>query len=145
LQWVLPGGSFTLTGKFQDSKVTDPITGEKRVISNFIENQLSAELRQDMTTAKLAWGFLFQGYSPNDNFRVREVDSYRQLRRLDAYIETTVIDGFKLKLTANSITGDTERRDRHFYSPDRTGDLALRELTYFRPGTWWLLSLSSSF
>jgi hypothetical protein len=145
LQRVLPGGSFTLSGKFQDSKVTDPVTGEKRVISNFIENQLTAELRQDMNAAKLAWGLLFQGYSPNVNFRLSEVDSYRQLRRLDAYIESTVIDGFKLKLTAYSITGDTERRDRQFYAPDRTGDLALRELTYFRPGTWWLLSLSSNF
>jgi hypothetical protein len=145
LKKVLPGGSFTLGGKLQDSRVTDPVTGETRSISNFIENQVTAELRQDATAAKLAWGLYFQGYSPTVNYRLREVDNYRQVRRLDAYIESTVIDGFKLKLTAYNILGDTERRDRNFYSPDRTGDPALGELTHFRPGTWWLLSVSSSF
>lgn len=145
LKKLLPGGNFTLSGKLQDSKVTDPVTGETRPIGNFIENQVTAELRQDATAAKLAWGLYFQAYSPTVNYRIREVDNYRQVRRLDAYFESTVIEGFKLKLTAYNILGDTERRDRGFYTPDRSGNLALDELTYFRPGTWWLLSLSSSF
>ena len=121
------------------------MTGETRPISNFIENQVTAELRQDATAAKLAWGLAFKGYSPNVNYRLREVDNYRQLRQLDAYLESTVIDGFKLKLTGYNILSDTERRDRNFYTPDRTGDQAFGELSYFRPGTWWLLSVSSSF
>jgi hypothetical protein len=141
----LPGGNFTVTGKLQDSRVTDPVTGATRSIGNFIENQVTAELRQDLGAAKLAWGLYFQAYSPNDNFRLREVDGYRQLRRLDLYLESTLLEGFKLKLTAYNILSDTERRDRNFYTPDRSGELALGELTHFRPGTWWLLSLSSSF
>lgn len=145
LKPVLPGGNLTISGKLQDANVTDPVTGETRNISNFIENQVTAELRQDATAAKLAWGLQFQAYSPTVNYRLRETDNYRQVRRLDAYLESTLIEGFKLKLTGYNILSDTERRDRGFYTPDRTGVLALEELTYSRPGMWWLLSLSSSF
>ncbi len=145
LKPVLPGGNLTISGKLQDANVTDPVTGETRNISNFIENQVTAELRQDASAAKLAWGLQFQAYSPTVNYRLRETDNYRQVRRLDAYLESTLIEGFKLKLTGYNILSDTERRDRGFYTPDRTGVLALEELTYSRPGMWWLLSLSSSF
>jgi len=102
-------------------------------------------LRQDLTAARFAWGLVFQGYSPETDYGLRETDSFRQLRRLDAWIETTAFAAFKLRLTVNSITGDTERRDRRFYEPDRNGVLFARELSYFRPGTWWLLTASGSF
>jgi hypothetical protein len=64
---------------------------------------------------------------------------------LNAFIETTVFDGFKITLTAYNVLGDTEERERRFFTPDRGGALALREFSHFRPGTWWLLNVSSSF
>jgi len=145
LQPVLPGATFSVNTTLRDSEVTDPTTGARRQISDFIENELGAELRQDLTAARFAWGLVFQGYSPETDYGLRETDSFRQLRRLDAWIETTAFAAFKLRLTVNSITGDTERRDRRFYEPDRNGVLFARELSYFRPGTWWLLTASGSF
>ncbi len=145
LQPVLPGATFSVNTTLSNSEVTDPTTGEERQISDFIEDTLTAELRQDLSAAKFSWGLVFTGYSPETDYGLREIDSFRQLRRLDAWIETTAFEAFKIRLTANSITGDTERRDRRLYEPDRTGVLFARELSNFQPGTWWLLTASGSF
>jgi len=142
---LLPGGIFSVNSTLQDAEVRDPITGAKRDISSFPENELTAELRQDIAAAKLAWGLHFESQSANTDYGLREIDSFRQLRMLNAFVETTFIEGFKIKLAANNITGDTERRDRQFYLPDRNEPLALRELSHFRPGTWWTLTASSTF
>jgi outer membrane receptor protein involved in Fe transport len=145
LRKLLPGGTLVVNAMFSDSQVTDPTTGQERDISEYIEDELSAELRQDLTGLNLAWGLTFESYSPDTDYKLREVDSFRQLRMLNAFVETTVVKGFKLRLTANSITSDTEVRDRRFYQPDRTGLLEVRELSHFRPGTWWLLTFSGNF
>jgi hypothetical protein len=145
LKKLLPGGTLIVDAIFSDSQATDPTTGRQRDISEYIEDELSAQLRQDLTTLKLAWGLTFESFSPDTDYKLREVDSFRQLRMLNAFVETTLIDGFKIRLTANSITSDTEVRDRRFYEPDRTGQLEVRELSHFRPGTWWLLTISGNF
>jgi hypothetical protein len=141
----MPGGSLNVSGTWSDTKVHDPLTGERRQISDFSENDISATLRQDLNAAKLAWGLVFSGRSRDRDFRTDEIDSFRQIRQLNAFVETTVIDGFKIKLTAYNATSDTERRERVFFSPDRTGTVTQRELMHFRPGTWWLLTVSGSF
>lgn len=141
----LPGGSLNVSGTWSDTKVRDPLTGERRQISDFSENVISTTLRQDLNAARLAWGLVYNGRSRDRDFRTREIDSFRQLRQLNAFLETTVIEGFKIKLTAYNLTSDTERRERVFFAPDRTGAITQRELMHFRPGTWWLLTVSSSF
>jgi hypothetical protein len=145
LRAVLPGGTLSINATLQDGDATDPTTGAERDISEFIEDEVTAELRQDLTALKFAWGLSFESFSPDTDYKLREVDSFRQLRFLNAFVETTVIPGFKLKLAAESITGDTEKRDRQYYDPDRNGVLAFREISHFRPGTWWTLTLSGKF
>lgn len=145
LKAVLPGGTLSINATLQDSDATDPTTGADRDISELIEDEVSAELRQDLPALKFAWGLSFESFSPDTDYKLREVDSFRQLRMLNAFVETTVIAGFKLKLAAESINSDTEKRDRQYYEPDRNGALAFRELSHFRPGTWWTLTFSGKF
>jgi hypothetical protein len=142
---VLPGGTLSVTGTWSDSEVTDPLTGDRREIGDYIEKTVNAELRQDLNAVKLAWGLTYIASSPGPDFRINEVDRFTELQRLDAFVETTAIAGFKLKLVAYNLTSDTEHRQRRFYFPDRNGPLAGTETMYYRPGTWWLLTLSSSF
>jgi hypothetical protein len=145
LKAVLPGGTLSVNATLQDGDATDPTTGAERDISEFIEDEVTAELRQDLPALRFAWGLSFESFSPDTDYKLREVDSFRQLRMLNAFVETTLIAGFKLKLAAESITSDTEKRDRQFYQPDRNGSLLLRELSHFRPGTWWTLTFSGKF
>jgi hypothetical protein len=142
---VLKGGTLNVAGLFQDTEATDPVTGEKRMFSRTNENHLKAELRQDLAAARLAWGSTYEEYSPNTDYRLEETFSYRQLRRLDLFVETTWIENLKVRLEVQSALDGTEWRERRFYSPDRNGALVGREVGNFYPGHWWLLSVSSSF
>lgn len=142
---LLRGGTLNISGTWSDSDVRDPLTGETRAISDYFENQLGIELRQDLSAARFAWGVSFAASSVDSDYRTNEIDRFRELRRVDAFVETTAIAGYKLRLVAYNVTGDTEYRQRVFFTPDRNGALELRETMHFRPGTWALLTLSSSF
>jgi hypothetical protein len=145
LESLLPGGTVSVEGTWSDSSVRDPLTGRDREIGDSVGKSVQVELRQDLNVAKVAWGLTYLAMEPNTNYRIDEIDSFRELQRIDAFIETTAIVGYKLKLIAYNSLSDTEDRQRRFYSPDRRGALALTESAHFRPGTWWLLTLSSSF
>jgi outer membrane receptor for ferrienterochelin and colicin len=142
---VLKGGTLNVTGLTEDTEATDPVTGRKRKFSNTYENHLKIELRQDLNAAKLAWGTTFEAYTPDTDYRLDETFSFRELRRLDVFVETTWIENFKIRLEVDSALDATEWRERRFYSPDRNGALVGREVGNFYPGHWWLLTVSSSF
>jgi TonB-dependent receptor-like protein len=145
LKPLLPGGTLTVTGTARETDVVDPLTHEHRQVSDFMENQIKAELRQDLNVAKLAWGLNYEGYSADSDFRSSEVDTFRQLHRLDLFIETTWIANAKIRLVMQNILDDAEERDRRFYDPDRNGVLALRETASFYPDMWWMLTVSGNF
>jgi outer membrane receptor for ferrienterochelin and colicin len=145
LKPLLPGGTLSVNGTWSDSSVRDPLTGRDREIGDSVAEQVKVELRQDVNAAKSAWGLTYVASTANTNYRIDEIDSFRELQNVEAFIETTAIEGFKLKLIAYNALSDTEERGRQFYAPDRRGVLASTETGRFRPGTWWLLTLSSSF
>jgi len=142
---LLRGGTLSVAGLTESTEATDPVTGRKRKFSNTYENHLKAELRQDLGAAKLAWGTTFEAYTPDTDYRLDETFSFRELRRLDVFVESTWISNVKLRLEIQSALDGTEWRERRFYSPDRNGTLLGREVGSFYPGHWWLLTVSSSF
>ena len=90
---VLPGGTLSFTGKWRDIEVTDPLTGEKRQISNFVENNVRVDLRQDLSAAKLAWGMRYEGWSHDADFRLAEIDRYRGIYRAGGSQQGNAIPG----------------------------------------------------
>ena len=142
---LLRGGTFNLGGVWQDTEVRDPLTGEQRQFSDFLENSINAELRQDLQAARVAWGVGYRAFSRDTDYRLTEVNRFRQIRELNLFAETTWIKDFKIRLDLQSALDSTEDRDRRIYLPDRTGPLARRESGSYHPGHWWLLSISSSF
>jgi outer membrane cobalamin receptor len=142
---VLTGGTFTLGGTVRDTEVRDPLTRQHRPISDFIENELKAELRQDLTAAKLAWGVTYVTHTPDSDYRSNEINSFRELDRTDLFVETTVVADTKIRLELWNVLDDTEARDRRLFAPDRTGALSLRETAQFHPGTWWMLTAAGKF
>ena len=145
LRKLLPGGTLSVAGIVQEASVTDPVTAEDRTISDFIENELKVELRQDLNAARLAWGLTFQGYSAETNYRLDEIDAFRQLRRLDAFVETTAFADTKIRLIVQNVLDDSEMRDRRFFTPDRNGMLTSRETNFYNPDAWWMLTVSGNF
>jgi hypothetical protein len=142
---MLRGGTFNVSGVWQDTEVTDPLTGDERQFSDMSENKINAELRQDLNAARFAWGTTFEAFSRDADFRLNEVNRFRQIKLLNLFVESTWIENLKVRLELQSALDSTEKRDRRIYSPDRNGVLLSRETGAYEPGHWWLLKVSSSF
>lgn len=140
---VLRGASLTFDGTRQDSRVTDPLTGETRGISEFPQWQLAAGFRQDLP--RLAWGLSYTQKSALSSYLLEEIDRERVSPSLDAFFELSLARGMRLRFTAVSLLGQPELRDRRFYAPDRRGAFEHAERGERDPGTWYQMSISGSF
>jgi hypothetical protein len=145
LTGLLPGGSLNVSGTIQDARARDPLTGARRDISDFVERQVKAELRQDLQASKLSWGISFLGESGISLYRVDEIDRKTKSSSLDLFVETGIFQAFKVRLAMISAMNDAENRVRVFYAPDRAGALTSIERGSRPPGHWWLLTLSGGF
>jgi outer membrane receptor protein involved in Fe transport len=145
LEPMITGGTLNISGLWQDSEVTDPTTGGKRGFSDFRENKLRAEYRQDLNAARFAWGMSIDASSTNEEYRLGEIDRFDDLDLFNVFVETTWIASIKVRLEAQSALAGAEDRDRMIYLPDRNGALAQRITGHYRPGRWWVLSVSSTF
>jgi outer membrane receptor protein involved in Fe transport len=144
LRAIIPGGTIGFVATLQESEIADPITGVRRTISDFQTVQLKTEFRQDIVARSLAWGFNYSRNSPRSRFRRDEIDTFRGSPSLDLFFETTAIEALKVRLSAMSILGTPEFRERTFYAPDRAGAITSVESGERQPDRWWMLSLSGN-
>src|SRR5687768_15164776 len=107
LKPVLAGGTLGVNGTWSDSSVRDPLTDRDREIGDSVARSVEVELRQDLNAAKVAWGLTYVASDPESDYRIDEIDSVQELQRVDAFVETTAIEGFKLKLIAYNALSDT--------------------------------------
>jgi hypothetical protein len=145
LKPLIPGGSLTVDATWRSARVTDPLTGERRIISEFEDHAFKAEFRQDLPRRRGAWGATFTGKPYRTFYRFNEVERRRESPSLDLWVETTAIGKLRTRLTLLSLLGTPERRERTFFAPDRTGPVTAVERSRRNPGRWLLLTVSGSF
>ncbi len=134
LQWLgLTGARLDIFGRWQDSSVTDPVTGEKRVLSDrtppgrlmplvfSTENKyaFSVNFRQDFQAEKVSWGWDIRERGEHPRFRANELDILDEDMEFNAFIETTRWFGLKLRFDAENILDITSTRDRIRYTGAR--------------------------
>ncbi|WP_203292053.1 TonB-dependent receptor plug domain-containing protein [Maricaulis parjimensis] len=143
----LHNAQLDLSYVYQDTQVTDPLTGEERVWSAVPVHRLTANFRQAFPAHSMAWGWTYRGRSDIHVFRATE----QQLNDakngdLDAYLETTRWRGILMRfgvLTALNTGGD---RTRVFHDPGRgTGAVTGREESHATRGRIAYIRLSGSF
>ncbi len=142
---ILPGARLTLDGTFQRGEVTDPVTLRARTISELFESEVSAEFRQDLTAAHLAWGLSFYKASQYIVFRRNEIDTPEEGPFLDVYAEYTGLPGVKLKLTAANVFDGDVSRERLFFDPDRNGAFQSADNRLRHLGPFFIVTLSGTF
>ncbi len=145
LTFLLPGARLTMEGEFQRGEVTDPVTLRPRTISELFESDVEAEFRQDLPSHHFAWGIAYYDPSQFIVFRGNETDTQEEGPFVDIYAETTALRGLKLKITAANITDAEILRDRHFYTPDRTGSFASLDARQRQLGPFVIVTLSGTF
>ncbi len=121
LDWLgVPRAEIRFTGELAETSVTDPVTGEERPFRFAEDWEYDISFRQEVPAWQLAWGFGANQESSTGEYRLaEEVRLYRDGQHIDAFVETTAIDGITLRFGVGNITSPTERRVRTFYDPNR--------------------------
>jgi len=113
---LIPNAELRFSGTWQETDVTDPVTGASRRFSNERDWTYNLSFRQELPNLKAAWGASALGLSDRLEFKVQEDISYdRPQSRIDLFIETTQIKGVTLRFGASNIFHPEETRVRTFY------------------------------
>lgn len=146
LQGVIPGGELRAKGEWTGSRLTDPLTGEPRTLSDMVPETFSIEFRQDIAAWKSAWGVSYQSRYRTSAFYVDEHDDVEFEAVWSVFAETTAFAGMKARLDLYAVGDERSLRRRQFYAPDRSGVLIGSELYDERVGgTYAILTLSRAF
>jgi hypothetical protein len=118
-----------VAARWQDSSVTDPVTGAKRVLTANVDDDpedsildndneyvLITDFRQDFEEARTAWGVEMRLQGEQPIFKVNELDVREEGAQLNVFIETTRWFDIKLRLEFNNLLDPPEQRERSIYS-----------------------------
>lgn len=154
---LVPGGRVTVEGYLWDTEVTDPVTGQTRIVSERPESEISISFRQDITNWRFAWGVEVFKQGEFQIYRFNEIDTNEEGPWIDVFVETTALpNNMKLRLWAANAFDGTVNRDRRFFgvpgdgnalnddrnSPNFRRDLRERR---FASAPWWIVELSGTF
>ena len=129
----LTGARLDIFGRWQDTSVVDPVTGENRVITDrtppgrlmplifSTENDyaFSIDYRQDFQEQKISWGWDIRERGEHPRFRANELDILDEGMEFNTFIETTRWFGLKIRFDAENILDITSTRDRIRYTGAR--------------------------
>lgn len=117
----LAGGELRLNGTAQETEVTDPTTGQTRRFSDEPDWTYSIDYQQPIPSLKLRVGALYEDADEVQLFRFSELRTTGFLDpHLDFFVETTAIRPFIIRFTVSDVLLPADRRERRFFTPDRT-------------------------
>lgn len=125
---LIPNAEVRFSGMWQETEVTDSVTGEKRRFSSENEWNYNVSFRQELPALKAAWGVSGLRISDRWEFkRVEDIWYERPGDRIDVFIESTgIIKGVTLRASAGNIFHPEEFRVRTFYNGTRASDVIQR-------------------
>ena len=118
---IIPEGLLEVEAEFLDSVFLDPVIDAQRSVSSIDATNLLIELRQDISNRKIAWGVSYRAPLEGPFFFADEISLNRDGAQWKAFIETTQINGMKIKLSFDDISSSNFSRQRQFFSPSRNG------------------------
>lgn len=118
----LTGGEFKAETKWQNSEVTDPLTGEKRRISGQRPEEINLSYRQDLPEQNLTFGFgWFQGWRES-YFQGRAVENLEIRDFFHSFIEWKPDPGFTLRAELNNLDPFSFNLERQLFPNGRDID-----------------------
>lgn len=140
----LPNAELRVTALWQRTRVTDPITGDRRAFSVPLERQGTPGGSPTFNTGNKDWAYVVTyrhnlpqlqasfggslvGWSGREEYRRVEMIKYRRpAPRLDLFVETTAIKPVTARVFVNNLLSPDETRTRTFYQGSRASDLVQR-------------------
>lgn len=104
---------------FQDSDVTDPVTGEQRILSDFEEWEYRIAFRQDLKASNLAWGLVYFADDFREFYGLDEFSAFGNEYRWSFFAEKRFGEGMKIRLDLENFNHSGEARQRIVYAGRR--------------------------
>jgi hypothetical protein len=159
LTWLgLTGSRLDVQLRWQDSSVTDPVTGDTRVLSSTtgfpkplpfreeLEFISIVKYRQDFREARISWGAETRQRTERPRFKVNELEVIDEGTEVNAFIETTRFLGLKIRLEGQDILDMNQSRDRTIYQGLRNLSSVQRTILRDRnDGARFFVSVSGNF
>ena len=115
----IKGGEFKAETTWQNSEVTDPLTGDKRRISGQRPNTINLNFRHDLPDLNLTYGFgWFAGFSETAYY-LEEVQSLRLRDFLFSFIEWKPDPTFSLRAELNNFDPYSFNIERQIFDNSR--------------------------
>ncbi len=116
----ITGMELKFVGHYHGSRVTDPVTGEKRKVSFRPEWHQDWEFRHDIAKAGIAYGFKVQTMAPGYAYFVNQIRRQHSLLNIDnAFIEYRKLKLGTIRLSVEDLNGEPFHRERVFFSGTR--------------------------
>tara|TARA_R110000782_G_scaffold49238_1_gene107230 strand:- start:132 stop:2162 length:2031 start_codon:yes stop_codon:yes gene_type:complete len=112
----LAGVALQGSGLWRRSRVTDPVTGERRRISEDLPIEAKVSLTHDIARWHTRWGLNYVHAEKKTKFKIDEVEIDRVPDRLDVFIEYKPDTAWTLRAFANNLTSSPAVRTRSIYT-----------------------------
>ena len=139
------------SGMYQETDVTDPLTGEARRFSNERDWTYNVSYRQELPDWKSAWGGSAKGTSDKFEYKyLEEIAFDRPGSSLELFLETTQIPGVTVRASVTNIFHVEETRIRSFFAGSRASDVLQRTEERKQKGgpegtQWFAVRVSGTF
>ncbi len=122
------GAELTFNGRYYDTEVDDPVTGERRSINSHMIWQWNMELRQDVPDTDWAWGAIIDGFKSEPSYQLNQVALGGNSPAFSmVYLEHKDISGMTGTVALGNLFNQRDTFWRQVYAPDRTGPLVRSE------------------
>ncbi|MFZ4120703.1 MAG: outer membrane beta-barrel protein [Caulobacterales bacterium] len=145
LDGFMPNALLEIQAGWTKTEVTDPVTRLTRSLSGFSDTWWEVEFSQELPQHRLSWGASMFAQSENEQFRVAERETFEETGWLSAYLETTAIDGVKLRFWGENLLNFEVQRERRFFTPNRNGSFVRSEQRQRQFGPLFGVTLSGTF
>ena len=117
------GAKLDLNLQFQESSVTDPLTGRRRSINETMTSNIQVNFRQDLPGTDYAYGASFFRYRQSPLVRLDQIWRFRDSPGvLGMFVEHKDVMGMTVRASVDNLLGTNENFTRPFYNGRRNPD-----------------------
>ena len=141
----LDNGLLEISYYYADSEFDDIIIYQKRKVSDYKPKNLVVNFRQDLTENKMAWGVSYYSNFEETGYLVDTIVKFEGNDRLQAFVETTYFDDYKIQLEVSNMNVGKFTRTRQFFDDNRSGAYNGMEVSNRRRDPEFKLSIWGTF
>lgn len=141
----LTGSKLDMSLEYNQSKLTDPVTGKSRPFDNQLDWRYQLKLRQDIVASDWAWTLSLSNFQESEGYRINQKNHYNESISSELSIENKDFYGFNFQFKVEDILEVDQAYTRSFYQQTRNELYTGKEHRVRQREQKLTLSISSTF